>query len=92
MATERQLKDRQVKLKMQIRDLLDDFLVGSISTKGPKRPGFNLTYKVNQVTRSRHIRKNHEKRVVRMTKKYKRIKQLLQLLTDINWELLKLED
>jgi hypothetical protein len=92
MATERQLKNRQTKLKMQVQDLLGDFLVGSVSTKGPKRPGFNLTYKIDQITKSRHIRKNHEKRVARMTKKHKRIKQLLQLLTDVNWELLKLED
>lgn len=92
MATKRQLKNRQTKLKLQVQDLLGDFLVGSVSTKGPKRPGFNLTYKIDQITKSRHIRKNHEKLVIRMTKKHKRIKQLLQLLTDVNWELLKLED
>ena len=92
MATEKQLRSRQIKLKLQVQELLGDFLVGSVSTKGPKRPGFNLTYKIDQVTKSRHIRKDHEKRVIRMTKKHKRIKQLLQRLTDVNWELLKLEE
>ena len=92
MATEKQLKSRQIKLKVQVQGLLGDFLVGSVSTKGPKRPGFNLTFKVDQVTKSRHIRKAHEKRVLRMTQKHKRIKQLLQQLTEVNWELLKLEE
>jgi len=92
MATAKQLKSRQMKLKLQVQELLGEFLVGSVSTKGPKRPGFNLTYKIDQVTRSRHIRKDHEKRVIRMTKKHKRIKQLLQQLTDVNWELLKMEE
>ncbi|MEA3226392.1 MAG: hypothetical protein U9Q07_10620 [Planctomycetota bacterium] len=91
MATVKQLKSRQMKLKSQIQELLGEFLIGSVSTKGPTRPGFNLTYKVDQVTKSRHIRKDLEKRVLRMTKKHQRIKQLLQKLTDVNWELLKLE-
>ena len=92
MATAAQLKSRQTRLKRQAADLLGEFIIGSVSTKGPKRPGFNLTYKVDQVTKSRHIRKDLEKRVLRMTKKHQRIKQLLQQLTDVNWELLKLED
>jgi hypothetical protein len=33
-----------------------DILIGSVSTKGPKRPGYNLTFKLDGVTRSRHIR------------------------------------
>ena len=92
MASPAQLKSRQIKIKYQVSDLLDDFLIGSVSTKGPKRPGFNLTYKVDQVTKSRHIRKDLEKRVRRMTKKHQRLKQLLQRLADVNWELLKIEE
>jgi len=92
MATPTQLKNRQIKLRRQISELLGDFLIGSVSTKGPKRPGFNLTYKVDQVTKSRHIRKDMEKQVLRMTKRHQRIKQLLQQLADVNWELLKVEE
>lgn len=32
-----------------------DILMGSISTQGGNRPGVNLTFKVNGVTRSRYI-------------------------------------
>jgi hypothetical protein len=92
MATHSQLKRRQLTLKGQVSDLLGEFLIGSVSTKGPKRPGFNLTYKVDQVTKSRHVRKDLEKRVIRMTKKHKRLKELLQRLADVNWELLKVEE
>lgn len=92
MATEKQLRSQRIKLTHQVTELLGDFLVGSISTKGPKRPGFNLTCKVDQVTKTRHIRKDHEKRVAQMIKKHKRLKVLLQQLAEINWELLKLEE
>ena len=92
MATHSQLRSRQLKLKDQVSALLGEFLIGSVSTKGPKRPGFNLTYKVDQVTKSRHVRKDLEKRVIRMTKKHKCLKALLQRLADVNWELLKVEE
>ena len=92
MATYSQLKRRQLTLKGQVSALLDEFLIGSVSTKGPKRPGFNLTYEVDQVTKSRHVRKDLEKRVIRMTKKHKRLKELLHRLADVNWELLKMEE
>ena len=92
MATHSQLKRRQLTLKDQVSALLGEFLIGSVSTKGPKRPGFNLTYKVDQVTKSRHVRKDLEKRVIRMTKKHKRLKELLLWLADVNWELLKMEE
>ena len=92
MATYSQLKRRQLTLKDQVSALLGEFLIGSVSTKGPKRPGFNLTYKVDQVTKSRHVRKDLEKRVIRMTKKHKRLKELLQRLADVNWELLNVEE
>ncbi len=92
MATEKQLKSKQLRLRRQVDEILGDFLIGSVSSKGPKRPGFNLTYKVEQITKSRHIRKEHEARVRRMIKQHKRMKALLQDLAVVNWELLKLED
>ena len=82
------LESKQQRLKKQIADHLD-ILIGSISTKGPKRPGFNLTFKVNQITYSRHIRKETLPEVRRMTQRYQKLKKLLQLLSDANWETIK---
>jgi len=68
-----------------------DILIGSVSTKGPKRPGFNLTFKLEGVTRSRHIRKEDLERVRLMTVRYKTLKKLIQQLSDLNWEILTLQ-
>jgi hypothetical protein len=65
-----------------------DILIGSITTKGPQRPGFNLTFKVEGVTRSRHIRKEDLEKVRLMTARYKKLKELIQQLSDLNWEIL----
>lgn len=84
METLRKERDR---LRQEIADSLD-FLQGSISTKGPSRPGLNLTFKINQVTRTRHIRKDHEVRVKQMTARWRRLRILLGKLSDTNWQLL----
>jgi hypothetical protein len=63
-----------------------DFLMGSVSTKGPRRPGLNLTFKINQVTRTRHIRKDLEPQVQQMTARWRRLRGLLHQLSDLNWE------
>lgn len=68
-----------------------DILIGSVSTKGPKRPGYNLTFKLDGVTRSRHIRRVDEEKVRRMTERHKILKQLIQELSDLNWEILTLQ-
>jgi hypothetical protein len=65
-----------------------DFLMGSVSTKGPKRPGLNLTFKINQVTRTRHIRKERELQVKQMCARWRRLRCLLHELSDVNWEML----
>jgi hypothetical protein len=65
-----------------------DFLIGSVSTKGPKRPGFNLTFKLEGVTRTRHIRKQDLEKVRLMTARYKKLKKLIQKLSDLNWLIL----
>jgi FtsZ-binding cell division protein ZapB len=81
------LQKERARLHQEIADNLD-FLQGSISTKGPKRPGFNLTFKINQVTRTRHIRKDHEAQVKQMTARWRRLRILLGKLSDTNWQLL----
>ena len=68
-----------------------DILIGSVSTKGPKRPGYNLTFKLAGVTRTRHIRKEDEERVRLVTARYKTLKKLIQQLSDLNWEILTLQ-
>jgi len=65
-----------------------DLLIGSITTKGPKRPGFNLTERLDGVTRTRHIRKENLEKVRLMTVRYKKLKQLIHKLSDLNWLIL----
>jgi hypothetical protein len=84
------LTQKQERLKREIAKNLD-ILIGSISTKGPARTGFNLTTKVNQKTVSRHIRKSLLGRVRRMTRQHRKLKALIQELSDTNWEVIKHE-
>ena len=73
------------RLQQEVLDHLD-FLMGSVSTKGPRRPGLNLTFKVNQVTRTRHIRKELEPQVKQMTARWRRLRVLLRKMSDLNWQ------
>jgi hypothetical protein len=79
-------QDREL-LCQQVADHLD-FLIGSVSTKGHQRPGFNLTFKLDGVTRTRHIRKQDLEKVRRMTARHKKLKKLIQKLSDLNWRIL----
>ena len=79
------LEKQHEKLREEIVENLD-FLMGSVSTKGPKRPGLNLTFKINQVTRTRHIRKELEAQVSQMTARWRRLRSLLRKLSDVNWQ------
>jgi hypothetical protein len=86
---------RTVYQLQQVRELLCqriaehlDILIGSVSTKGPKRPGHNLTFKLDGVTRTRHIRKEDLEKVRLMTARYKKLKQLIHELSDLNWLIL----
>ena len=90
MATVWNLKQKQKRIKNEIVENLD-ILIGSVSTKGPARTGFNLTTKVNQKTVSRHIRKSLLGKVRDMIDRHKKLKVLLQDLSAINWELIKRE-
>ncbi len=82
-----ELQQRRELLCQQIAANLD-ILIGSVSTKGPKRPGFNLTFKLDGVTRSRHIRKQDLPRVQVMTARHKTLKHLIRKLSDLNWLIL----
>jgi hypothetical protein len=87
MKSDDALHRQNEKLRQAIGDNLD-FLMGSVSTKGPSRPGLNLTFKINQVTRTRHIRKERELQVQQMCARWRRLRRLLRELSDVNWELL----
>ena len=82
-----QLQQQRELLAEQIAATLD-ILIGSVSTKGPKRPGFNLTFKFQGVTRTRHIRKQDLEKVELMTARYKKLKELIHKLSDLNWLIL----
>ena len=85
-----ELQQRRELLAEQIDGNLD-MLIGSISTKGPKRPGFNLTFKLGGVTRTRHIRKQDLQKVRLMTDRHRKLKALIQQLSDLNWQILILQ-
>lgn len=85
--TVHQLQQRRELLAQRIADSLD-ILIGSVSTKGPKRPGFNLTFKLAGVTRTRHIRAENLEKVRLMTRRHKQLKALIQQLSDLNWRIL----
>ena len=80
------LKRKRERLTRQVLDHLD-FLVGSVSSKGLKYPAYNLTTKINGKTVTRHIPKDLEPLVRRMTARHKKLKRLLQDLADVNWKL-----
>ena len=77
--------------KRLIQELLTnmDFLIGSVSSKGLKCEAYNLTTKVNRVTRSKHIPKDQVTITRRATQKHQKIKELLKEISQANWELLR---
>jgi hypothetical protein len=87
MSTVRLMHKRD-RLVEQIRDNLD-FLAGSISSKGLKWEAYNLTTKVDGVTKTRHIPKDLLPVVKRLTKRHKKLKELLKELENVNWLLIK---
>ena len=82
------LMRRRDRLVRQIEDNLD-FLIGSVSTKGLKYEAYNLTTKVDGVTKTKHIPKDMVKLVHRMIKRHQRLKTLIKELGETNWQLLR---
>ena len=78
-------RDRLVR---QIGDSLD-FLIGSVSTKGLKVEAYNLTTKIDGVTKTKHIPKDMVKLVRRMTQRHQRLKKLIKELGETNWLLIR---
>lgn len=82
------LMQKRDRLVVQIEDHLD-FLTGSISSKGLKYEAYNLTTKIDGVTKTRHIPKDLLPVVKRMTTRHKKLKDLLKDLEETNWQLIK---
>lgn len=83
------LKKQQVLLKEQISNNLD-LLVGSV-VRSPAMMYHSLTTKMDGKTVTRYIRKGLVPKVKKMTDRNKKIRTLIQKLSNVNWELLKLE-
>lgn len=90
MATKAALKKKQDKLKQQVMAHLD-FVMGSVTSKGPNTYGHNLTFKVEGKTVSAYIPKALVDKTREMTQTHQKLRALLHELSDVNWELLKLE-
>ena len=82
------LMQKRDRLVEQVKDHLD-FLAGSISSKGLKWEAYNLTTKVGGITKSRHIPKDLLPVVKRMTRRHKKLKELLKELEQTNWLLVR---
>jgi len=85
------LKKRQARLKEDITANLEFFLIGTVA-KSPAMTGHGLTTKVNGKTVSLYVRKSIAGKSQEMTKRYNKLWLLMQKLSKINWEILKLEN
>ena len=83
------LKYQQKMLKEQISCNLD-ILIGSV-VRSPAMMYHSLTTKVGGKTVTRYIRKGLVPQVKNMTHRHKEVRALMQNLSNVNWELLKLE-
>ena len=83
------LRKRQAMLKEQISKNLD-LLMGSV-VRSPAMMYHSLTTKVDGKTVTRYVRKGLVPKVKKMTERHKNVRLLIQKLSKVNWELLKLE-
>jgi hypothetical protein len=83
------IRKRQAMLKEQISNNLD-LLMGSV-VRSPAMMYHSLTAKVDGKTVTRYVRKGLVPRVKKMTERHKNVRMLIQKLSKVNWELLKLE-
>ncbi|MBU0716822.1 MAG: hypothetical protein KJ749_01105 [Planctomycetes bacterium] len=82
------LMKRRDRLVRQIGDNLD-FVIGSVSTKGLRYEAYNLTTKVDGVTKTRHIPRDRVDLVRRMTARHQQLKKLIKDLGETNWLLIR---
>lgn len=85
------LRKRRTLLVGEIKAGLDYFLIGTVA-KSPSMFGYGLTTKVQGKTITRYVRKDIVTKALEMTKRYNNLWILMQKLSRINWEILKLEN
>lgn len=85
------LKKRQAMLKEEITASLNSSLIGTIA-KSPTMTGYGLTTKVKGKTVSLYVRKGIAKKAQGMNRRYNKMWLLMQKLSRVNWEILKLEN
>jgi len=83
------LRNRQASLKEQISNNFD-LLIGSV-VRSPAMMYHSLTTKVDGKTVNRYVRKGLVPKVKKMTERNKKVRTLIQKLSKVNWELLKME-
>ncbi len=83
------LKKQKANLKKEIYMNLD-LIVGSV-VRSPAMMYHSLTTKIDGKTVTRYIRKGLVPEVQKMTDRNKKVRELIQKLSKVNWELLKLE-
>jgi hypothetical protein len=84
------LKKQQARLSEDIAAMLDSFLIGAVA-RSPSMSGYNLTTKVQGKTVTLYVRKDIVPKAQEMSGRYKRLWSLMQKLSKVNWEILRLE-
>ena len=85
------LKKRQARLREDIAAMLDNFLIGTVA-KAPSMTGHGLTTKAEGKTVTLYVRKSIVPKALEMGNRYKRLWALIQSLSEVNWEILNLEN
>lgn len=84
------LKEQQARLSEDIAAMLDSFLIGSVA-RSPSMSGHNLTTKVQGKTVTLYVRKDIVPKALEMSGRYKILWSLMQELSKVNLEILRLE-
>ena len=85
------LKKQRDRLKEDITAQLEFLLIGKVA-RSPSMKGYGLTTKVKGKTVSLYVRKDIVKKASEMTKRYKMLWLLIQKLSALNFEILKVEN
>lgn len=85
------LKKRQSRLREDIAAMLDSFLIGTVA-KSPSMTGHSLTTKSKGKTVTLYVRKDIVPKALEMSGRYKKLWILIQKLSNVNWEILNLEN
>lgn len=85
------LKRQQLSLCKQISAHLDSFLIGTVA-KSPSMSGYNITTKVDGKTITVYVRKHLVSKALEMGRRYNKLWDLVQKLSKIKWEILKMEN